>query len=120
MESGSLSGRGLGSACHVSKSMVIAGGRSIGYDKIVQKGRLTRTFTPDELAKMPIKPAAERRMIGIDTQALDIPGKTDGKAFYGIDYEVPGMVHARPKMPPTRNGSTVSRVDDTAVDVKPA
>ena len=107
------------SACHASKSMVIAGSRSIGYDKIVQKGQLTRTFTPDELAKMPIKPAADRRLIGIDTPALDIPGKTDGKALYGIDYEVPGMVYARPKMPPTRNGSTVTRVDDAAAKTIP-
>jgi isoquinoline 1-oxidoreductase beta subunit len=102
------------SACHASQSMVISGSRSIGYDKIVQRGRLTRTFTPDELAKMPIKPAAQRRAIGIDTQAIDIPGKIDGKALYGIDYEVPGMVYARPKMPPTRNGSVVTHVDDAA------
>jgi CO/xanthine dehydrogenase Mo-binding subunit len=102
------------SACHASNSMVIAGSRSISYAEIVQRGHLTRSFTPDELAKLPIKPAAQRQLIGVDTRALDIPDKTDGKAIYGIDFELPGMVYARPKMPPTRNGSKVTQVDDSA------
>ena len=39
-------------------------GRSISYAEIVRRGNLSRTFTADELAQMPIKPAAERRLIG--------------------------------------------------------
>ena len=55
-------------------------GRSITYGEIVAKGELTRTFTAEELAKMPIKPAAERRLIGKPANALDIPAKTNGTA----------------------------------------
>src|SRR5208337_3219028 len=75
---------------------------------------LSRTFTADELARMPIKPAAERRLIGRTVPALDIPAKTDGTARYGIDAKVDGMVYARPKIPPTRNGCTVRSIDDSA------
>ena len=78
------------------------------------RGDLTRTFTADELAKMPIKPASERRLIGRKAAALDIPGKTNGTTRYGIDAAVEGMVYARPKIPPTRNGSSVRSIDDSA------
>ena len=74
----------------------------------------TRKFTPDELAKLPIKPASERRLIGQKTDALDIPAKINGTARYGIDAVVEGMVYARPKIPPTRYGSVVRAVDDSA------
>ena len=101
------------SACTARNSAVHAGSRSIGYAQIVQKGHLTRTFSADQLKAMPIKPPSERRLIGVDTQAIDIPGKTNGSAIYGIDAQVEGMVYGSPKIPPTRNGSKVVAVDDT-------
>jgi isoquinoline 1-oxidoreductase subunit beta len=47
-------------------------------------------------------------------RAIDIPSKTNGSGRYGIDAEIDGMVYARPKVPPTRNGSKVVSVDDSA------
>lgn len=101
------------SACSARDSVVSAGHRSISYADIVQRGDLTRSYSADELKKMPIKPPSERRLIGVDTQAIDIPEKTDGTAIYGIDAEVPQMLYGCPKMPPTRNGSKVVSVDDS-------
>lgn len=101
-------------ACIARNGVVRAGGRSLTYAQIVQLGDLTRSYSADDLAKMPIKPPSERRLVGFDTQAIDIPDKTDGKAIYGIDAHVDGMVYARPKIPPTRNGSKVVSVDDSA------
>ena len=63
---------------------------------------------------MPIKPASERRLIGRAVEALDIPAKTNGTTRYGIDATVEGMVYARPKIPPTRNGASVRSIDDSA------
>jgi isoquinoline 1-oxidoreductase subunit beta len=102
------------SKCSARNGAVIAGSRSISYADIVRSGKLTRSYSADELGAMPIKPADQRRLIGHETQAIDIPDKTDGKAIYGIDAHVEGMVHARPKIPPTRNGSKVVSVDDSA------
>ena len=101
--------------CSARNSAVLAAGqRSISYAEIVRRGDLSRTFTADELAKLPIKPASERHLIGRKVDALDIPAKTNGTARYGIDASVEGMVYARPKIPPTRNGSSVRSIDDSA------
>ena len=85
-----------------------AKGKSISYGDIVARGDLRRTFTPEQLQKMPIKPPAERRLIGKDVVALDVPSKVNGKARYGLDAVVDGMIYARPIIPPTRYGSKVS------------
>ena len=100
--------------CQAHNSSVVTGDRSVSYAEIVSRGGLTRTFTADELAQMPIKPAAQRRLIGRTTAALDIPPKTTGAARYGIDASVEGMIYARPKIPPTRNGARVRSIDDSA------
>ncbi|MCH4093755.1 MAG: molybdopterin-dependent oxidoreductase [Acetobacter peroxydans] len=100
-------------ACVARNGHVIAGGRSISYGDIVSRAHPTRSFTPEEMAKLPLKPASERRLIGKQVRALDIPAKTDGTAVYGIDAKLEGMVYARPKLPPTRYGSKVISVDET-------
>lgn len=95
-------------------SVVSGGGRSIGYAEIVQRGDLRRSWSAEELKALPVKSPDERRLVGLETQALDIPGKTDGKGVYGIDARIEGMVHAAPVVPPTRNGSKVVSVDESA------
>jgi isoquinoline 1-oxidoreductase beta subunit len=100
--------------CVARRGAVSAEGRSITYGDIVRHGRPTREFRSDELAKLPIKPASERRLIGQRSDALDVAGKIDGTARYGIDAVVEGMIYARPKIPPTRYGSVVRAVDDSA------
>lgn len=106
---------GVGKAgCTARNGAVSGAGKSIRYADIVRRGDLTRSYTADELKALPIKTAAERRLIGMPTSAIDIPGKTTGAARYGLDAEVPGMVYARPKLPPTRNGCKVTAIDDSA------
>ncbi|MBV8664499.1 MAG: molybdopterin-dependent oxidoreductase, partial [Hyphomicrobiales bacterium] len=101
-------------ACSARAGEVIAGDQKISYGDIVRRGALDRRYTADELAKLPIKPASERRLVGRPATALDIPTKTNGAAVYGIDAKAPNMVYARPKIPPTRYGSKVNSVDDSA------
>src|SRR5262245_60282583 len=102
------------SQCVARQGAVFAPNQSISYGEIVRRGQPTRKFTPDELVKWPTKLASERRLIGKKTDALDIPAKINGAARYGIDAVVEGMVYARPKIPPTRYGSIVRTVDDSA------
>ena len=99
--------------CAAIDSRIIAGKQEVTFAEIVQKGDISRTFSEEELNAMPIKPAAERRLIGYDTRAKDIPPKATGEAVYGIDVELPGMVYAHPLLPPTRYGSSIKSIDDS-------
>jgi isoquinoline 1-oxidoreductase beta subunit len=101
-------------ACAARNGVVSGDGKSLSYADIVRKGQLARSYTADQLKALPIKTASERRLIGLPTLAFDIPGKTTGAARYGLDAQVDGMVYARPKLPPTRNGCKVTAIDDSA------
>jgi CO/xanthine dehydrogenase Mo-binding subunit len=100
--------------CSARNSEVISGSRKISYADIIRRARIERSFTPEELTAIALKPVEERRLIGKPVEAADIAEKTTGAALYGIDARVADMVYARPLIPPTRNGSTVRSIDDTA------
>ena len=53
--------------CVARNGAVVSGSQSIAYGDIVARGNLNRNYTPDELQQMPIKPPAERRLIGHET-----------------------------------------------------
>ncbi len=101
-------------ACRARDGAVVAGARSIRYAEIVRRGDLTRSLTPDELKAIAVKAPAERRLVGTSVKAIDIPSKTNGSGVYGLDAHIDGMLYARPKLPPTRNGCTVVSIDDSA------
>jgi CO/xanthine dehydrogenase Mo-binding subunit len=101
-------------ACRVENGNVIAGDQQVSFARIVAEGDTSRVFTDEEMAAMPVKAAADRTLIGKATSALDIPEKTTGGAVYGLDTELPDMVYAHPMIPPTRYGSSIQSVDDTA------
>jgi len=65
-------------ACVARKGRVEAGGRSIGYGEIVQRGDLTRRFSDDDLNALAIKTPDKWTLIGRSADALDIPAKTRG------------------------------------------
>ena len=100
--------------CVARKGVVTSGSHSVSYGDIVTKGTLKTGFTEAELKALPIQGLSERRMIGHDVQARDIPQKTNGEGVYGLDATAQGMVYARPKIPPTRNESKVVSVDESA------
>lgn len=52
-----------------------------------------------ELA-MPVKPAAEHRLVGQPVPRLDIPAKVSGQTVFVHDMRVPGMLHGRVVRPP--------------------
>lgn len=105
--------------CTAANSSIRSGGKSLTYGEIVTRGDMSRRFSAAELAKMPIKAAKDRQLIGYDMLAGDIPAKTRGEARYGLDAQVPGMLYARPKLPPTRYDCTVVSVDDAAAKAVP-
>ena len=99
-------------ACEAHNGKVISGNREISYGDLVAMG-LTRQFTADELKALPLKPNDDLKLVGKAVTSLDIANKTTGKAIFGIDAKVEGMVYAAPLLPPTRYGSKVTQMDDS-------
>jgi len=102
------------SSCHTENSFVMSGNKKISFADIIKKGSFDKILTPEEMEKLPLKPREKLKLVGKKSQALDIPAKTNGSAKYGLDVELPGMVYARPIVPPTRYGSKVKSVNDDA------
>ena len=62
---------------------------------------------PDPL-KIRIKGPSEFTLIGTEQKNLDVPLKVTGKAVYGIDVELPGMLYAAAKACPVYGGTVKS------------
>ena len=93
--------------------------KSMTFAEIVKSGKITKTFTPDELKAIKLKTPDQYTMIGVSVPQLDIPSKTNGTAKYGIDAMLPGMVYGKVVTPPVRFGATVKSVDDSAAKKVP-
>jgi isoquinoline 1-oxidoreductase subunit beta len=93
--------------------------KSVTFADIVKSGKITKTFTPDELKAIQLKTPDQYTMIGVSVPQLDIPSKTNGSAKYGIDVMLPGMVYGAVVTPPVRYGATVKSVDDSAAKKVP-
>jgi isoquinoline 1-oxidoreductase beta subunit len=89
-------------------------GRNLSYGDIVSKGLVSATLSDEELKKIQLKKPSEYKIVGRWIQRLDIPEKTNGRAKYGIDRFLPGMVYAKVAYPPVRTGCTHKGVDDSA------
>ncbi|WP_257170935.1 xanthine dehydrogenase family protein molybdopterin-binding subunit, partial [Bradyrhizobium sp. SRS-191] len=87
--------------------------KQMSYAEIVKSGKITKSFTPDELKALTLKTPDQYTMIGVSVPQLDIPAKTNGTAKYGIDTMLPGMVYGKVVTPPVRFGATVTAVDDS-------
>ncbi|GAA0858627.1 xanthine dehydrogenase family protein molybdopterin-binding subunit [Aliiglaciecola litoralis] len=99
--------------CQASNGFVVCKEQRISFAKIISTQKFSKQISAEELKSYPIKSRKHHTVIGKPSQALDIPAKVNGSAIYGIDVEVPGMVYARPIVPPTRYGNKIVSVDDT-------
>jgi isoquinoline 1-oxidoreductase subunit beta len=93
--------------------------KSMSFADIVKSGKITKTFTPDELKAIKLKTPDQYTMVGVSVPQLDIPPKVNGTAKYGIDVMLPGMVYGKLITPPVRYGATVKSVDDAAAKKVP-
>lgn len=55
----------------------------------MRKGQLGSTVAPEALKAITLKMPAQRRLIGRDVPAIDVPDKTNGSAIYGISPRLP-------------------------------
>jgi isoquinoline 1-oxidoreductase beta subunit len=81
------------SECTTSKSAVLhtGSGRRLAYGDLVSTARSLPL--PDAKA-VKLKDPAQFTLVGRATPHLDIPDKCTGKARFGLDVRVPGMVYA--------------------------
>jgi len=88
-----------------------ASGRSLSYGQIAAFADVPDTLP--ELDESEFKAHSEFRYLGKDVTRVDVPGKSDGSAEYGIDAQVPGMVYASILRTPVEGEAPVA-VNDTA------
>jgi isoquinoline 1-oxidoreductase subunit beta len=103
-------------SCTARNGVVHAKGNSISYGEIVARSKFTPDLYAGGTAKNTHQTAAEHRLIGKETIALDVPSKVNGQRPLWLDAVVDDMVYAPPKVPWTRYGSKVISIDDAAVN----
>ena len=88
-------------------------GKSIGY------GELAETASKVEVPKSPtLKDPKDFKILGKKSPRPDVPLKSTGKAIFGIDIAVPGMVYASIERCPVFGGQLVSFDATAAKKVK--
>jgi isoquinoline 1-oxidoreductase beta subunit len=86
-----------------------ASGRRMSYGEIAAFAEVP----PDmpAVTRDKLKPASQFRLIGKDQPRIDGPDKVTGRAHYGIDTRLPGMLYATVLRAPV-NGEGPENVDD--------
>ena len=77
--------------------------RRLSYGRLAEKA--SRLAPPKEVV---LKAPKDFTLIGKPTKRLDTPDKTDGKAIFGMDVSVPGMLVALVARPPVLRGMAKS------------
>ncbi|MEA2903287.1 MAG: isoquinoline 1-oxidoreductase subunit beta [Alphaproteobacteria bacterium] len=90
-------------------------GRRTTYGAVA--ARAAQTPLPDP-STIRIKGPDQFTLIGTEQKNLDVPLKVTGKAIYGIDVELPGMLYAAAKACPVFGG-TVRSYDFNAIKDRP-
>lgn len=95
------------SECATSKSEVshARSGRKLTYGELVSDA--SRLQLPDAKT-IKLKDPSQFTLIGRATPHLDIPAKCTGKACFGLDVRIPGMVYAVIARCPTFGGTPAS------------
>jgi isoquinoline 1-oxidoreductase subunit beta len=100
--------------CHASKGWVIGkNGQKVSYAELVGKGKVDKVYKEDDLKTISLKKPGQYKILGKSVGAFDVPPKTNGKALFGIDFFVPGMVYGKIARPPVRIGAKPISIDDT-------
>ena len=99
-----------------SRVVHAASGQSLSYGQIAAVAEVSESLP--EVPESDYKPRSEYRYLGTDVPRIDVPAKVDGSAEFGIDVQIPGMVHASVLRTPVE-GEEPLEVDDSAARAIP-
>ncbi|WP_260986346.1 xanthine dehydrogenase family protein molybdopterin-binding subunit [Bordetella genomosp. 13] len=91
-------------------------GRRIDYWTLLREGGAMLRLADD----VPLKPAAQYRIVGKSTARVDIPAKATGEPVYVHDVRVPGMLHGRVVRPPYAGRDTGAFVGHSLIEADAA
>ena len=99
--------------CSTSSGTVVdSRGRVLSY------GELAAAAAKHEVPAEPrLKPPADFRILGKPVARLDVPEKVDGRAIFGIDVRLPGMLFATVARCPVRGGRVKAVREEAALKV---
>ena len=95
--------------CQTADGKVTHGSKSLTYGELVNDA--ARLPAPQGVA---LKSPSKFTLIGTSPPRVDLPGKVDGSALFGIDVQIDGMVNATVKACPHYGGTLVSFDDSKA------
>jgi isoquinoline 1-oxidoreductase beta subunit len=101
--------------CYAENARIIhkPSGKSLGYGDLVEAAANLKVPENPEL-----KDPKDFKILGKSAPRLDIPLKVSGRAVFGIDAEVPGMVYASVERCPVFGSKLISYDDTDAMKVK--
>ena len=102
--------------CRAQKHQVVHGsGRTLGFAALVP---LAARLPVPAVEELRLKTPSEFRYIGVGVPAVDFDDICTGKASYGIDAFLPGVLHASIERPPVLGGTLKSYDDQETLKVK--
>ncbi|MBI5118196.1 xanthine dehydrogenase family protein molybdopterin-binding subunit [Candidatus Poribacteria bacterium] len=100
-------------SCRAQNGLVIhTSGKSLTYGQLAEKA--SGMPAPESVQ---LKDPSEYRLVGKPTKRLDTPEKTNGKAVFGIDINIPRMLVAVVARPPVFGGKVKSFKSEKAKEV---
>jgi isoquinoline 1-oxidoreductase beta subunit len=100
--------------CHAIGGTVIGPqGKTATYGQLAESA--AKVPVPEDVV---LKDAAQFRLIGKPLPRVDTPEKVDGRAEFGLDVKLPGMLYAVIALSPTLGGKAAS-VDSAAAAAMP-
>ena len=100
------------SRCRAENGFVVSGKKRLPFGELAEAAH---KLPPP--AKVTLKKAADWKIIGKPTKRLDSPEKVAGRAVFGMDIRLPGMLTALVARSPAFGGTVKSFRADKALKV---